>query len=98
MKSGGSTGQFQVPEGQDPKKRKKKKRRRSIGGMILRFIGCVFCVGVMLCSVAGVLLSMYIVQVTANDGEMLDLDNQKNKQTTIPVSYTHLTLPTICSV
>lgn len=83
MKSGGSTGQFQVPEGQDPKKRKKKKRRRSIGGMILRFIGCVFCVGVMLCSVAGVLLSMYIVQVTANDGEMLDLDNQKNKQTTI---------------
>ena len=83
VKSGGSTGQFQVPEGQDPKKRKKKKRRRSIGGMILRFIGCVFCVGVMLCSVAGVLLSMYIVQVTANDGEMLDLDNQKNKQTTI---------------
>src|SRR5699024_3400314 len=64
-------------------RKKKKKRRRSIGGMILRFIGCVFCVGIMLCSVAGVLLSMYIVQVTAGDGEVLDLDNQKNKQTTI---------------
>ena len=37
----------------------------------------------MLCSVGGVLLSMYIVQVTADDGEILDLDNQKNKQTTI---------------
>lgn len=84
VKSGGATGQFQVPGGQDPKgRKKKKKRRRSIGGMILRFIGCVFCVGIMLCSVAGVLLSMYIVQVTAGDGEVLDLDNQKNKQTTI---------------
>lgn len=43
----------------------------------------MFCVCVMLCSVAGVLLAMYIVQVTADDGEVLDLDNQKNKQTTI---------------
>lgn len=36
----------------------------------------------MACSVAGVVLSMYIVEVTANDTE-LDLDNQKLKQTTI---------------
>ena len=75
-------GQFDPVNPQDPKK-KKKKKRRSIPGMILRFIGCVFCVGIMLCSVGGVLLSMYIVQVTADDGEVLDLDNQKNKQTTI---------------
>ena len=82
-KSGnGATGQFDPVNPQDPKK-KKKKKRRSIPGMILRFIGCVFCVGIMLCSVGGVLLSMYIVQVTADDGEVLDLDNQKNKQTTI---------------
>ena len=51
--------------------------------MILRFIGCVFCVCIMLGSIAAVLLSMYIVQVTADDGEVLDLDNLKNKQTTI---------------
>ena len=51
--------------------------------MILRFIGCLLCVGIMLCSVAGVVLAMYIVQVTENDGEVLDLDNQKNAQTTI---------------
>lgn len=36
----------------------------------------------MACSVAGVMLAMYIVQVTADDSE-LDLDNQKLKQTTI---------------
>ena len=78
----GATGQFNPVNPQDPKK-KKKKKRRSIPVMILRFIGCVFCVCIMLGSVAGVLLSMYIVQVTADDGEVLDLDNQKNKQTTI---------------
>ena len=78
----GATGQFGPVTPQDPKK-KKKKKRRSIPGMILRFIGCVFCLCIMLGSVAGVLLSMYIVQVTADDGEVLDLDNQKNKQTTI---------------
>ena len=68
------------PKDQQPKK---KKKRRGIAGMILRFIGCVFCVCIMLGSIAAVLLSMYIVQVTADDGEVLDLDNLKNKQTTI---------------
>ncbi len=66
---------------QGPKK--KKKKRRSVVGSIFRFIGCLLCVCVMLCSVGGVLLAMYIVQVTADDGGNLDLDNQKNKQTTI---------------
>lgn len=81
VKSSGATGQFGAVNPQEPKK--KKKKRRSVVGMIFRFIGCLFCVCVMLGSVAGVLLSMYIVQVTADDGEVLDLDNQKNKQTTI---------------
>ena len=49
----------------------------------MRFIGCVLCVMVMLCSVAGVLLSMYVVQVTADDAGLLDLDNQKLAQTSI---------------
>ena len=77
----GATGQFDAVSSQGPKK--KKKKRRSVVGSIFRFIGCLLCVCVMLCSVGGVLLSMYIVQVTADDGEILDLDNQKNKQTTI---------------
>ena len=51
--------------------------------MIFSFIGCMLCLCIMAASVGGVLLSMYIVQVTADDAETLDLDNQKNKQTSI---------------
>ena len=51
--------------------------------MIFSFIGCMLCLCIMAASVGGVLLSMYIVQVTADDGETLDLDNQKNRQTSI---------------
>ena len=43
----------------------------------------MLCLCIMAGSVGGVLLSMYIVQVTADDAETLDLDNQKNKQTSI---------------
>ena len=62
---------------------KPKKKRFSIVKFILQFIGCLLCVGVMACSVGAVLLSMYVVQVTADDGETLDLDNMKSKQTSI---------------
>ncbi len=64
------------------KKKKPRKRRHSVWGYIWRTLVCLFCVGIMACSVAGVFLAMYIVEVTANDTE-LDLDNQKLKQTTI---------------
>lgn len=80
--AGGTAPRKAAPNGKKPKP-KKKKRRFGVLGFILRTIGCIFCVGIMACSVGGVLLSMYIVQVTADDGEILDLDNQKNKQTTI---------------
>lgn len=59
------------------------KKRRSIPGMILRFIGCVFCVCIMLGSVGAVLLSMYVVQVTADPEGKLDLEKKKDQQTTI---------------
>ncbi|MGN0984630.1 MAG: transglycosylase domain-containing protein [Gemmiger sp.] len=52
-------------------------------GYVLRFIGCLLCVCVMLGSVGAVILSMYVVQVTADEEGALDLDNQKSKQTTI---------------
>ena len=76
----GATGQPGAPA---PKKKKKPKKRRSIIGMIFSFIGCMLCLCIMAASVGGVLLSMYIVQVTADDAETLDLDNQKNRQTSI---------------
>lgn len=70
--------------GSDKKpKPKKKKRRRSIFGYVIRFIGCLLCVCVMAGSVGAVLLSMYVVQVTADEDGNLDLDNQKSKQTSI---------------
>ncbi len=56
---------------------RKAQKRRSIIGMIFSFIGCMLCLCIMAASVGGVLLSMYIVQVTADDAETLDLDNQK---------------------
>lgn len=76
----GATGQPGAPA---PKNKKKPKKRRSIIGMIFSFIGCILCLCIMAASVGGVLLSMYIVQVTADDAETLDLDNQKNRQTSI---------------
>ena len=76
----GATGQPGAPA---PKNKKKPKKRRSIIGMIFSFIGCMLCLCIMAASVGGVLLSMYIVQVTADDSETLDLDNQKNRQTSI---------------
>lgn len=76
----GATGQPGAPA---PKNKKKPKKSRSIIGMIFSFIGCMLCLCIMAASVGGVLLSMYIVQVTADDGETLDLDNQKNRQTSI---------------
>ena len=76
----GATGQPGAPA---PKNKKKPKKRRSIIGMIFSCIGCMLCLCIMAASVGGVLLSMYIVQVTADDAETLDLDNQKNRQTSI---------------
>ena len=66
------------------KKRKPRKSRPhfSVWGYIWRTFACLFCLVVMACSVGGVVLAMYIVQVTADDSE-LDLDNQRLKQTTI---------------
>ena len=61
-------------------KQKKKKRFHPVR-FILSLIGCIFCVGIMACSVGGVMISMYVVQVTANDD--LDLDALVLAQTSL---------------
>ena len=43
--------------------------------MIFGFIGCMLCLCIMAASVGSVLLAMYLVQVTANDSTVLDLDS-----------------------
>lgn len=70
------------PQKSDAKNQKRPaKKRRSIIGMILRFIGCVFCVCIMAASVGAVFLAMYVVQVTADPEGKLDLEKKKEEQT-----------------
>ena len=54
----------------------------------------MLCLCIMAGSVGGVLLSMYIVQVTADDAETLDLDNQKTSR---PRSSTTVTATSMTS-
>lgn len=61
--------------------------------MIFSFIGCMLCLCIMAASVGGVLLSMYIVQVTADDAETLDLDNQKTSRRRSSTTVTATSTP-----
>ena len=57
---------------------------------ILRFIGrtiaTVLCLGIMLGSVVAVGMVYYVVQVTANDGDLLNLDNIQLSQSSMVVA------------
>jgi penicillin-binding protein 1A len=70
-------------DAQNPKKKKKRKHRHSVFGYIVRFLASILCLLVMLGSVGGVVLAMYVVQVTAGDEDSLDLDMLKLAQTSI---------------
>lgn len=43
----------------------------------------MFCLGIIACSVAAVLLSMYVVQVTADPEGLLDIESRRTAQSTI---------------
>ena len=71
--------------GQPPARRPKKQKHialRILGGLA-KFAAACICLGVMAGSVLAVLLSMYVVKITANDAELLDLTNLKLAQTTL---------------
>lgn len=73
----------QSPENQNKQANPKKKRSvvaRIFFGLC-KFAGICICLGVMVGSVFAVLLSMYAVDLTANDAELLDLTNLKLAQT-----------------
>lgn len=61
---------------------------------ILRFIGrtvaTVLCLGIMLGSVVAVGMVFYVVQATANDGDLLDLDNIQLSQSSMVVATTRI--------
>lgn len=65
-----------------PKKEKQKKRHP-----ILRFIGrliaTLICLGIMAGSAAAVCMVYYVVEATANDGDLLDLDNIELSQSSV---------------
>lgn len=68
------------PAGQQPDKPsppKKEGKAKRVCFAILRVLGCMVCLGVMAVSVVGVLLSLYLVDVTQNDDELLDLSDIK---------------------
>lgn len=63
---------------QTNKKPAKGGKQRSTGARIffgfLRFVAVCLCLGIMAASVGSVLLSLYVVKATANDSELLNLD------------------------
>lgn len=65
-----------------PKKEKQKKRHP-----ILRFFGrliaTLICLGIMAGSAAAVCMVYYVVEATANDGDLLDLDNIELSQSSV---------------
>ncbi len=82
----GAAGEQQpaaAPAGVPKKKKKRRRFRLHPFRFLFSLIGCILCLFVMLGSVAGVLLAMYVVQVTADDDELLDLDSYQLAQTSI---------------
>ena len=76
--------------GKQPRKAPKK-RKRSFWRGFWRLVACCFCLGVMAASVLAVMLSMYVVEVTADDATLLDLDNMRLAQTSIVYAQDHET-------
>ena len=63
------------PGGAKPPKEPKEKKNHPILRFIGRTIATLICLGVMLGSLVAVGMVYYVVQATANDGDLLDLDN-----------------------
>ena len=55
----------------------------------MKFVAACICLGVMVGSVLAVLLSLYAVEITANDAELLDLTNLELAQTSQLLAKDH---------
>ena len=58
-------------EPKEPREKAKYPILRALG----RTLATLICLGIMVCSLAAVAAVYYAVQATANDGNLLDLDN-----------------------
>ena len=62
---------------------KKRKKKGGVGKAILKGIAAFCCICVIIGSVLAVMLSLYVVNATANDDKLLNLDNIKLSYSTI---------------
>ena len=76
----------QPQEGATPGRKKKK---RSAWGVFWRFCVVCLCLMVMVGSVGAVLVSLYVVDATASDGDLLNLDNLELAKTSIIYAQNH---------
>ena len=65
----------------------RKKKKRSAWGVLWRFCVVCLCLVVMIGSVGAVLVSLYVVDATASDGDLLNLDNLELAKTS---TYTRI--------
>ncbi|MDD3428861.1 MAG: transglycosylase domain-containing protein [Oscillospiraceae bacterium] len=72
-----STAQRQQNGEPQTQKKKKKSNSKSVWTAILKFVVCMCCVGLILLSVLAVVVSLYVVEATADDDTLLDLNNMK---------------------
>lgn len=67
----------------------RKKKKRSAWGVFWRFCVVCLCLMVMVGSVGAVLVSLYVVDATASDGDLLNLDNLELAKTSIIYAQNH---------
>ena len=75
-----------VPKAPKSPKPPKEKSKHPLLRFIGRTIATVLCLGIMLGSVVAVGMVFYVVQATANDGDLLDLDNIQLSQSSMVVA------------
>ena len=84
-----ASGQQRAPQPPAPAEHQRsnhsgpKRKKRGFWGFLWRAIVVVGCIGTMVCCAVSVALSKYIVEVTQEDAQVLDLDNLKLAQTSI---------------
>ena len=75
-----------VPKAPKTPKPPKEKSKHPLLRFIGRTLATVLCLGIMLGSVVAVGMVFYVVQATANDGDLLDLDNIQLSQSSMVVA------------
>ena len=81
--SSSSANRESAPKASGTPAPKRVRKRRPLWVRFLRFCGYCACVGVILCSILAVFLSKYVVDVTADDAELLNLDDLRLSMSTI---------------